>query len=738
MAKFKEIPFVQEFDIIVKKTRLTLDFEKDKYPDDTVSFYLNGTTGKYSTNLKEILRDGVTYKIVNFNDVNSSGRKIAYSVECDKEQKILVFHLLIRTKFNGLRTGSILKYEEFSRFLISSNFTVYMKKNGLKHTDRGSFWLDTDRYEDKLQDDGEYEISYEFPFTRAAWTEKFSHYLNSKDGSSAGFLREASKLFPPVYNEAGNNYIPIDNYCNLLDYWQLTKKGISCVKKTGKKQDTIDTLVSYKLPDVEKPSAEETQGIHEIYKYAVIQRVPCEEPTCVIRTMNYIVDEDVLFEGGRIYVRKKDVDFCKKNNLGEYVAQPLLNKVHHWDFCLHKFSEEDAKGTMLEYFASIVPDIHPDNRSIAIWMFIKEPFMEQFAKISGVELVDGFIDLLRDMTEIETTCSKFLGIQSLKGKKIFQILGLSKQQFDEVKDLLLEAAPKEYYSGDETFFTWGMLPFIKAILSSGNYFADISSVDINSFKECLNFAIDVFFKYQSAHGSDQISRVNEAVQKTIDIIRYQAELFPTTDIKYNYNLLREMFSKMSYNYYDRLTTFTMYHDYLIMAAALDDKDQYKPKFSNIEDLVNMHDNVQIIREVKAGSAEAARFQERHEAIWKKWEFKREEKKNKEGEIVQEALPFEVIAPKIPYDLAKEGTALHHCVKSYINRVADGQTNIMFIRQVEKPYEPFFTVEVDNDKIIQQVHGFGNCNASSVDGLEEFVSTWAKARHLKLMTIDKVR
>lgn len=742
MAKFKEIPFKQEFDIIVKKERLTLDFEKDRYPGDTVCFYLNGTTGQYSTNINEILRDGVKYYIEDFNSVNNGSRKVGYSVEYDESQKILVFHLLKRTKFNGLRRGSIFVYKEFSRFLISNKMNVYIKKGGLKHTDRGNFYLDVDRYEKELKNDGEYETLYEFPFTRSAWTQYFTSYINVKDGSKSGFLKEASKAFPAVYNVSGNDYVPINSYEALLDYYTMTKDGITCTKKTGKKQDIIDELISYPLPDVEKPSKEEVSKYHDTYKYAVIQRVPCENPTCVIRTMNYIVAEDVLFEGGRIYVSKKDVEFCKKNNLGEYVTQPLLNKVHHWDFNLHKFPEETTKGTMLEYFGSIVPDIDIDNRSIAIWMFIKEPFMEQFAKIAGENLVNEFINLMRDTTEISTTCRYLLGIDSLKGKKIFQILGVSKQQFEEVKDLMVESMPQEYNDHDDVYsFTWGILPFIKAML--GNSFtADISSIDINTFGECLDFAIDIFYKYELSrkqYSRSYVGSINEAINSLIEIVRRHREIFPTVDVKYNYNLFREMFAKFKENdYYNRMTTFNLYRDYLNMVSLLEDKDHYKPKFENIEDLVNMHDNVQIIREVKSGGPEVARFEERHEAVWKKWEFKREEKKNKDGEIIQEALPFVVIAPKIPYDLAKEGTMLHHCVKSYISRVANGATNIMFIRQVSEPYKPFFTVEVDNNKIIQQVHGFSNCNADTVEGLEEFIDIWAKAKHLKTQGYNKVR
>ena len=97
-----------------------------------------------------------------------------------------------------------------------------------------------------------------------------------------------------------------------------------------------------------------------------------------------------------------------------------------------------------------------------------------------------------------------------------------------------------------------------------------------------------------------------------------------------------------------------------------------------------------------------------------------------------------MAPREPNDLAIEGMTLHHCVKSYIDRVTDGKTNIMFIRKKNELDKPFFTVEVDNTKTIQQVHGFGNCNADTVDGLADFVKAWAKDKKLKINGIDKIR
>ena len=100
--------------------------------------------------------------------------------------------------------------------------------------------------------------------------------------------------------------------------------------------------------------------------------------------------------------------------------------------------------------------------------------------------------------------------------------------------------------------------------------------------------------------------------------------------------------------------------------------------------------------------------------------------------------FSVVAPKEAEDLANEGIKLHHCVKSYIGRVANGETNIVFIRENTDLEKPFFTVEITNDNTIQQVHGFGNRNANAEPGLTEFVEKWAKDKNLMLHDINKIR
>lgn len=59
------------------------------------------------------------------------------------------------------------------------------------------------------------------------------------------------------------------------------------------------------------------------------------------------------------------------------------------------------------------------------------------------------------------------------------------------------------------------------------------------------------------------------------------------------------------------------------------------------------------------------------------------------------------------ELKREGEELHHCVGTYRNRVARGETLIFFIRQEKDPDKPFYTLEWKG-KVIQ-CRGFKNCD-----------------------------
>lgn len=59
------------------------------------------------------------------------------------------------------------------------------------------------------------------------------------------------------------------------------------------------------------------------------------------------------------------------------------------------------------------------------------------------------------------------------------------------------------------------------------------------------------------------------------------------------------------------------------------------------------------------------------------------------------------------ELITEGEVLEHCVAGYADRVRDGNTHILFIRRVEQPEEPYYTLNINKNGEFVQCHGYDN-------------------------------
>ena len=73
-------------------------------------------------------------------------------------------------------------------------------------------------------------------------------------------------------------------------------------------------------------------------------------------------------------------------------------------------------------------------------------------------------------------------------------------------------------------------------------------------------------------------------------------------------------------------------------------------------------------------------------------------------------------------LIEEGEKLHHCVGGYATRHANGQTAIFFVRKIETPDEPFFTLEL-NEKTLSVVQNRGLRNCARTPEVVAFEEEW---------------
>ena len=84
-----------------------------------------------------------------------------------------------------------------------------------------------------------------------------------------------------------------------------------------------------------------------------------------------------------------------------------------------------------------------------------------------------------------------------------------------------------------------------------------------------------------------------------------------------------------------------------------------------------------------------------------------ELKNKFDELIKARQYMEMeinglkfVLPKKASDIVNEGSALHHCVSTYVDRHASGTITIVFIRNAEAPKKPLYTMEFCKKEIVQ--------------------------------------
>ena len=95
----------------------------------------------------------------------------------------------------------------------------------------------------------------------------------------------------------------------------------------------------------------------------------------------------------------------------------------------------------------------------------------------------------------------------------------------------------------------------------------------------------------------------------------------------------------------------------------------------------------------------------------------------------------LVVPKDADEIKAEGAALHHCVGTYVERVAKGETNIFFVRKEEEPDVPFFTMEYKNGQVVQ-CRGSHNCGMPS--NVKSFVNEFQKKMNAYEKNLEEQR
>lgn len=519
--------------------------------------------------------------------------------------------------------------------------------------------------------------------------------MNIQGENKTNMHEEIRKMFgQTIFNMGANKFISLDHPQALEEFGKYKAK---LEIKSGPKQKKIDELVAKKLPKVSITAPRHGRYNNEPYSKTIVQKV--EEGLCVIRwILKSPISGDIL-DGFRIYVEGKNIHACKTDNKGSFILTNITNiNTDNFLSCeMNNIKPDDLKGTLLEYYGSIINDIPKDKRSLLLMLFIKEPRLEQIFKLGLGPIVCSEVN--NYSCNALALFEKVMSIPSAskKEKNIFKYLGINKYTVDKIVEILNK--PNVEIGKSAT-----------AVLK-GIYGENTVSLD--------NSTIDNFFVALKKENTNSSFLLNLASR--YECMRDKIKATHNEDLLKNFEKMAIQLMNLKCSTYD----VRMYEDYITMVSAMEDFKNFKLTFETKDDVKEMHDAASAVYNLKRYEYKSKAFKTQLEKV-NKLEYE-----NKDDE-------FCVVIPTEPGDLANEGMALHHCVKSYIDRVINGTTNIVFIRKKSDKTKPFFTVEVSNEKSIEQVHGFSNRNANTEPGLEDFIKRWAKNKHLTINSINKIR
>lgn len=89
--------------------------------------------------------------------------------------------------------------------------------------------------------------------------------------------------------------------------------------------------------------------------------------------------------------------------------------------------------------------------------------------------------------------------------------------------------------------------------------------------------------------------------------------------------------------------------------------------------------------------------------------------------------FKIVLPKEPVDVTIEGQELGHCVASYVSRIVNGLSLIVFLRKAGEEDKPYITIELSDFNKVVQVEGKNRRKPNKEE--KEFIRKWCKAKGL---------
>lgn len=184
------------------------------------------------------------------------------------------------------------------------------------------------------------------------------------------------------------------------------------------------------------------------------------------------------------------------------------------------------------------------------------------------------------------------------------------------------------------------------------------------------------------------------------------------------NRIQKYIEQGDYKYEDEVLRH--YDDYLNIREELG-YDMTNEVYTYPKNLKEKHDQMVEERRAKRDKEHADKMKVMYQGIEERFEKLDKRYSWKEGEYC-------IRPAHDAKEIVEEGRTLHHCVggNNYLNKHSKGETAILFLRRAETPDEPYYTIEIRDNEILQW-YGYNDKKPE-----QEIIGSWLDAyvEHLK--------
>lgn len=480
-------------------------------------------------------------------------------------------------------------------------------------------------------------------------------------------LSEFKKFIGAEYFTIGDGKTVSIRYSWHLSKWYET---VQKTRGTGKEQKLVDKLVAMPLKDASNlgriypaitiEPKDRWSSYNKIPGIVYFERVDNE--WCVLRSFVRQGDYD-LQEEWRMYISEDGKTRIASKTLEGWVPskQILNDSWRHQSYFANKI-EAITNCKRIKYIL--------DNANVGIneavnflVSSLRFPELEQISKFGYAKIA---ASLAQSHTIKSDLKERFGGYYDTKEKNLLRKVGLTKAQFD-------------IYMSDRQD-SWAAQDALK--LMRQMFGDNLSYLDIKSFEKYYNGCVDFrtnFYGYRD--------------------IEYYIERYDLDKMKFFKNLVR-LKEKRSNVFQIAKDTLSLHSN---LHTNIPDIDWY---FDDVSDLVRAHDVVTDLERIEA--AERRAMWNMAEAERKKKEEETRQKLDKERKVYEyEDDKYIIRLPKDANEIVAEGSKQHICIGGYVSNHSMGRTNLFFLREKENEDTPFYAIEMNNHKVIHQIHG--KCN-----------------------------